>query len=266
MQIELVGCTSAGKSTLSKAILRASRAEGTDIGLGEDLVLGRARMTGLSHPLLRRVVINAVALRAGLSSWQRYRPVYDLAARLLRSLPIESMERFSTFRNVVKRVGIYEMLRHATPGQVVLLDEGVLQVAHYLFVHVSAQPEPGGLDEFVRLVPLPDAIVYVRQPASLLIARTMKRGHKRIREHSYRNVARFIRRAVATFDELAAHPAVQSRLLIVDSTGRLDVPGAASQRPELDVARRIVELGLDASRSAATLDLRDVPGTLTLVP
>ena len=111
-------------------------------------------------------------------------------------------------------------------------------------MHGSVQVKAEHLATFARLIPFPDVVVYLREPESLLIDRTMKRGHKRIPECSYSNVVRFIEQAVATFDKLVQNPAVESKLLIVH--GGQHVTMAAKNQDDLlcGQALKIIQSGL----------------------
>lgn len=244
MQIELMGCTGAGKSTLAQRIIAACHDQGMDIAMGDDVVLAQVGLSGVTDPRLRKALLNLLALSAGLATWRTHHGVYRFATRYLARLPIGIPGKLNVLRGVIKRVGIHEIIRRRADGRIVLVDEGVLQAAHYLFVHLSAPPPGPGVSEFARLAPLPDAIVYVTQPEARLVARTIKRGHRRIPDRSPGNVSRFIGGAVATFDRLARHRTIADRLLVVDGgqTVRPAVDGRGS--PSLDLALRVVRAGL----------------------
>jgi hypothetical protein len=121
-------------------------------------------------------------------------------------------------RNVLKKVGVYEIIRQRSDiEQVVLVDEGTVHAAHNLFVHVSVPAAVDDLLTFIRLAPLPEVLVYVRQPETVLIERTLERRHKRIPDHSHASVARFVRQAVEMFELLARQPVLAERWLALDS-------------------------------------------------
>jgi hypothetical protein len=254
MQIELIGCTSAGKSTLTRSILQSSHDKGPGILLGEDFVLEQFRLNWIKNYPLRKLLVNMAGLFASLLTWRNNREFYLFATQLLFQLPIPRLERFSLLRNVLKKIGIYEIIRfRSTDQQVILVDEGVLQAAHNLFVHVSVEVKTEELSTFATLIPLPDAVIYLRQPESLLIDRTMKRGHRRIPDGTYGKVVRFVKQAVATFDKLVQHPVVENRVLVVD--GSRDVIMTAKYASEQDDP--IMGLALKIVRSGFTSDTTD---------
>lgn len=216
MQIELIGCTSSGKSTLIRKILHACNEQGIDILLGTDFVLKQVRLNWIKNHLLRTLLIDLGALFACLITWRENVKFYLFATRRLLWLPIALFEKINLLRNALKKIGIFEIIRFRSANQqIILVDEGVLQAAHNLFVHASLEVSMEHLYTFARLVPLPDVVVYLRQPEGLLIDRTMKRGHKRIPDHSYGKVVRFVKKAVATFDKLVQYSAVESKLFVI---------------------------------------------------
>jgi thymidylate kinase len=245
LHIELIGCTSAGKSTLSRGILQACHQQGLDILLGDDFVLKQVRLNWVKSHLPRTLLVDLFALLACLVTWPTNLKFYLFATQLLFQLPIPRLEKLNLLRNVLKKIGIYEIIRFRnTDRQIILVDEGVLQAAHNLFVHSSVQVKMENLSTFARLIPLPDVIVYLRQPESLLIDRTIKRGHKRIPDRSYSNVVPFIRQAVTTFDKLVQNPAVESKLLIVDGGQNVTVAASHRDDPLFGLALKIIRNGI----------------------
>jgi thymidylate kinase len=95
-------------------------------------------------------------------------------------------------------------------------NDGILQGVHNLFVHQNSPADLHKIAAYVELVPMPDAVLYLQQEEEILVSRTLGRGHARVAGNSPDEVARFIRQAVAVFDELISAPKVQERLLIVD--------------------------------------------------
>ena len=257
MQIELIGCTSAGKSTLTRSILQVSHEQEPGIILGDDFVLKQVRLNWIKSHLPRTFLLNLAGLFACLVTWRNNRKLYLYTTQLLFRLPINLLEKLNLLRNVLKKIGIYEIIRfRSTDQQVVLVDEGVLQAAHNLFVHVSVEVKTEGLSTFAGLISLPDVIIYFRQPESLLIDRIMKRGHKRIPDRSYGNVVRFVKRAVTTFDKLVQHPAVANRMLVVDGSHDVIMTTNDTRQqddPIMDLASKIIRSGFTG----------DTAGTLT---
>jgi hypothetical protein len=173
--------------------------------------------------------------------------------RVSRGAPGPVSRRLNLARNGLRKIGLQEIVAaRRRPGQIVLVDnEGVLQAAHNLFVHAVETPEldRAALAAFLRLAPLPEAVVYVRQPAAELVARTLQRGHKRVQAGSAEAAERFVRNAVDVFDAIAADASVRARLLFVDPGGRVSFAPAGGWVDELVELHVLVEAG--ASVAAA---------------
>ncbi len=78
MQIELVGCTSAGKSTLAAQITEAARAEGIDLMLADEYALDQLGLGHLRKRWLRAVVVHIVAFWGCVSKGWRSRPIHQV--------------------------------------------------------------------------------------------------------------------------------------------------------------------------------------------
>ncbi len=248
MQIELMGCTGAGKSTLIRGMLEACRTRGLDASLGDDFVLQQGGLTGLKSHLGRTLLVDLFSLFGCLLAWRHNRRLYLHLMRILWHLPttVGRFEKLNIARNTFKRIGIHEIVRRgASSTQFILLDEGVLHTAHHIFVHVSVEPNLRELSAFARLVPLPDVAVYVQQDEAVLIERTLLRGHNRIPHGLYNNVERFIKHAVATFEQLRQEPALENKLLVVDSHGEIIVPSDYHDHPPLPIALELVRAGIN---------------------
>ncbi len=244
MQIEFIGCTSAGKSTLVNHILQICRDQGLDAWLDYDFVLGQVRLEWVKSKLARAVLVNLVSLLVGLATWRNNRKFCRFALEAISQLPVTWFERLYLGRDVLKNLGIYEIVRRrGSDRQVILVDEGTLQTAHYLFVHAAAEPSAADLSTFIRLVPLPDVVVYVAQAEPVLIERTLKRGHRRIPDRSYTQVKRFIKRAMEIFEKLREQALLQSRLIVMDSQQQVIVGRDYSAVPPFSVTAEIVRAG-----------------------
>jgi hypothetical protein len=262
MQIELIGCTSAGKSTLTKNILQVNHKHSLDIVTSYDFVLGQIRLNWIKNHTIRMLVLNLFALFACLLTWRKNLEFYRFVTGAILRLPatVTWFEKLKIARVVARNVGIYEVVcRYGSDRQIVLADEGTLHIAHYLFVHVSVEPKMSDLETFIRLTPLPDVAVYVKQPESVLITRTEARKHKRIPEGGSDVVGRFIKRAVATFEMLVKSPILESRLLAVNGEECITAALDYQYNPQLAIASKIIRGGLEPIRG-------ETPTAITLEP
>lgn len=247
MQIELIGCTGAGKSTLARGIVQAGREHGIDTVMGEEIVLNQVRLNWVKTKLARTLCVDLITLFACLVAWQKNLEFYRFTIRVLARLPVGWFEKLNIARNVFKKIGINEIVLHVgSQQQIVLLDEGTLHTAHYLFVHVSVEPDTNDLSNFIKLVPLPDVVIYVRHDETILIQRTLVRGHKRIPNNSFHQVELFVRNAVETFDNLVQKPVIESRLLVVDGERKITIAKDYLKDPLRAGALDIIRDGIDA--------------------
>ena len=218
MHIELVGCTSAGKTTLTRKIVDMGKSRGIEVILGDDFVLDRLRLMWIKSEFFRRRILEFFSVYVCLRHVQKYRKFLSYALGIIREAPGSTLYKINLARVVFRKVGIYEIVRRFNSGnQLVIVDnEGIVQAAHILFVHTEGE-EAGDLTNFARLAPLPDMVAYLRTPVSVLLDRTLKRGHPRIRESSQQNIEKFIRQAADTFETLHAQPQIMERLFVIDS-------------------------------------------------
>jgi hypothetical protein len=213
--VELFGPSSAGKSTLAARLVASGRCV-----RHEDRVLAAVGLGWLPGAALRTLAVDALAALHLVASWRRERAFYRAAARQAlggkgpRSLGL----RLRLLRNAWKG-GALRLLaaRVGRAGEIVLMDEGPLQTANYLFVFADEAPARPALDAYLATLPLPDAALYVRGEADELVARTLARGHARVPRGSREATERFVAHALEVFERVAAEPRVRARLVGLDA-------------------------------------------------
>lgn len=220
MIIELFGSTSSGKSTLLEGIIKASHEQGIKAYNAEAYVLGKVRLNWLRGYLPRTLAIDLIALLNSLFAWRRNFDFFYLMATVLLSLPSKTglFTKLNIARNVLKKIGIYEYIRRNSNDQeIVLMDEGTINTANYLFVHPGVERSDLHFSTFVRTVPLPDVAIYLREDEEILVERTLERGHKRIQNGSAKRVEKFIKLSMDTFETLIQNIRIASRLVIINN-------------------------------------------------
>jgi len=250
MQIELFGCTSAGKSTLANSILEVCREQGMDalMIMSDDFVLKQARLDWIKTSFARTLLMDLFLLFVCLATWQSNLEFSAFAIQIIFRLPITWLEKLNLARNVLKRIGTFEIIHNRGPEQqIVLVDGGTLQAAHHLFVHTFVQTNDSDLSTFVRLAPLPTMAIYITQNESVLVKRTIKRGHKRIPDRSDEKVKIFIKQAVNTFDKLVQQLVLEAKLSVVDSQRNVFVAQGYQSDPLLAKALEIIRAEIDAA-------------------
>jgi len=219
MHIELIGCSGAGKSTLIKKILSICRENNIEAYTDDQFVLHVANLNWIRFYMLRTLLVDIISFFSCLIVIRHNFRLYRLVNEIVRQLPptVSFMEKLNILRNTYKKIGSFEIIKRKNlDKQLVFWDEGTLHTAHYLFVQTSVPPVMDYLDQFLKLVPLPDAIIYLQQAESVLIDRTLARHHKRIPEHSPAMVKKFIEHALSLFHKIEHEPSVRSKLIIID--------------------------------------------------
>lgn len=249
--IEFIGCTSAGKSTLVNAILQSGRQDGLDIWTGEDFTLKQIHAEGLKNNLVRALLVNFLAILVGLAVWRKYNEFYKFVIHAIDEIPRPDswLEKFYIGKNVFKNIGIFEIARQRlSSDQVVLLDEGPLQLAQVIYVHSSVEQSAQDIPTFLRLVPTPDIIIYLQRDEKVLIERTMARGHKRIPSGSRQMAEVFIQSSVDIFKKLTQSSLIKPGLLIVDQDQNINIPSIDKSSPSKQTGLQLLRAGLDSMK------------------
>ena len=252
MQLELVGCTGAGKSTLAKRIAATAQTQGVDLVLGDDFALSGMGARRLRPRWLRAIAVHVVAFWGCITKGWRHVQFIRFSYHVLRLSKIPRRQQWNQLRKVFKQLGRYEVIGCGRQRQTsVLVDEGTLHTAHNLFVHVGCHVNQDDVRKFAERVPLPDVVIYVREREDTLVERTLDRGHPRISDATSKSVAKFIRTAVQTFEQLYKHERIASRTLVIQDGMILSGPTELST-PEMktvfEVLRKAIEEGTLSKR------------------
>jgi thymidylate kinase len=250
MIVEFIGATGAGKTTLARKLVdRGVTAH--PVRMATDLVTDRPGRRWIDDPHAINLLADVTALPSFIRSLDRDREFLRFAFDRLKQHAPSTFAKVNYMRNMVRKLGMYEMTRRADPGTTFLVDEGTILTAYQLFVYSDAPSTQTDLERFGRLVPLPDLIVYVKAPIDVLVSRAMIRPDRRreLARNDAGEMERWIGRAVELFDALAEIEPIRDRLLTVE---------IADDAPEvLDAAIREVEVSIDR----ADLPSADQPST-----
>lgn len=235
MQIELFGCTSAGKSRLLQQILNLQAGRRPALVRSDDLLLQQLRLQWVAGTA-RLILLNLLSISLCIAAWRKYRDFLHFVIARIGQLrgKVPLVERLRILRITLRNVGLHEGVeRYSVAGDAVFTDEGMLQIAHYLFVHVQSTPKAEHVLSFAALVPLPTLAIYVSEPNAVLIERTAARGHKRIPAGSPELIERFVTRATAMFRLLTQQSRIKNRLLTINNQQLIRV---ANEIPDSDVS------------------------------
>ncbi len=250
MHIALIGPSSAGKTTLARAIVQECRERGNAAWLSEDFASRHLGVGWLPSAFLRRRVIELASLLYSVASWRRYRDFHGTTFRIIREAPGSWLYKAGLVRLTLRKTGIHEMIRRGLQdGQVVISDnEATLQGAHHLFVHPRGNNDTARVGAFAALAPMPDVVVCLRVPDPVVVERTLRRSHPRLGSPSGRAVQEAVRRTSEVFELVCGSPALDGRLLFVYRSQVLDF-GDDGARTELrSTAAELVSAGIATVR------------------
>jgi len=230
MHIEIIGSTSAGKTTLAKKMVQAGLENGTAVSMSDDFMLDQMHLNWVGNEFIRRRLVEAIAFAIALTRMSKYREFMDFVILEGRNSPGSWFYKINRIRNVIRKIGIFEFIARRSGSQHVVLadNEGILQGVHNLFVHQNSHADLGKIAQYVELIPLPDVILYLQQEEDILISRTLARGHGRVK-NTQDEVAHFIKQAVGVFNEMVKLPILQRRLLILNGELNVEYNGGDSE-------------------------------------
>lgn len=214
-----------------------------------DLVLDHSVLRRVTHPTAVNVVQELGSFPFFVGAWRGDREFVGFARKMLASHARGTFDRLNGMRGIVRKVGMYRLATRLAGASIVISDEGTLLSAYNLFAMTDDELDRSEVDLFMRLVPLPDRVVYVRAPVEVLVERSHRRPTPR-RQHRGRartEVESDIRRTVELFDVMAASPHLRGRLLVVEN-GDDDDP--ARQRLADRIGRWLEETDVDVESRA----------------
>jgi thymidylate kinase len=236
MIVEFVGCDGAGKTTLSRMLCEQG-IPGSRVVAMPDLLLDRAGLRWVTQRTAANVVQDLGGFPFFVGGFDRHREYVAFARRMLARHEPSAFDRINSMRGIVRRVGMYELARRRAANRIVLSDEGTVLSAYHLALAGTAL-DKGELEEFVRLVPRPDMLVYVKAPIASLVRRARSRPVRR-RQHAGMDrdqIEQTIRRTATVFDLVAAAPRLRERVIVVEND---DADSGQRQRLVDEIVRRV---------------------------
>ena len=218
MIIEFIGSTGAGKTTLISEVQRRL-AKTAEVTTSFDLVAAPLGLRGVTHPTARNLIQELVGLPFFIRSLHRHKAFVVFALRMLARQANFTIFTINNLRSLVRKIGVYEIIRRTEHDRIILVDEGTVLLAHNVFVYSSACYTPEEIAKFASLIPLPDVIVYVRAPMDSLIRRSLQRADppREMKSKNRAQIEAYVNRAVTMFEQLVKADEIRSRVLIVEN-------------------------------------------------
>ncbi len=238
MVIEFIGTTGVGKTTLIRKLC-SRLAESEPAIEAVRLAVGFLGLRSGMNATVENVVQEIIGFPFFVLAAHKYRNFLGYTMRLFALKGHSGLERINNLRSLERKVGINEIVRLYGGNRHVLVDEGPLLVAH-MFAFGGGALTRDEIENFARLVPLPDLIVYVKAPVDVVVGRTIGRADapRQLRARDCRWTERTIENATRIFDELVKAENIRCRLLTVEST---DAAESAYKKTLDDVSRQILD-------------------------
>jgi thymidylate kinase len=218
MIIEFIGSTGVGKTTLFSAVQRRL-AETKVVSTPFSLVAAPLGLQGVTHPSLQNLIQELVGLPFFMRSLPRHSALVAFALKIMGRHTAFKVASVNILRSLVRKIGIYEIVRRSRRDHAVLIDEGMMLLAHNLFVYNGIPYTAGEIERFVSLIPPPDIIIYVTASEESLIRRAFTRMERRVelQSKSRTEVEAYIRRTVALYEQLINTDRIRQRVLTVEN-------------------------------------------------
>lgn len=219
--VEFTGVTGVGKTSIIREVHAVLERRGFSVQSAEQMVLSALGFDGAPSGKLSSLLISLCTLPAFLRFRRsgQGRDVIRLAFRVLfREAALANWGHLA--RNLVKRFGVYALVRRGgrlfAGCDFILWDEGTLHSIHNLFVHGGATPDPAEVANYLRVVPKPDAVVWLTAPEKQSVECILQRGHPRVAKGAAAAVA-FVATARAVFQAVSDCADLRDRLFTLEN-------------------------------------------------
>jgi thymidylate kinase len=230
MIIEFTGSSGAGKTAICGLLYQIMRRQGKRVvAVHQDAVETSLLPSPLRDPT-RFNVKTDLFLVPWVVAFSLRHPRF--AAFVMASVVMQDelmADKVAIFRSVWKKMGLFQYLsRRKFKNTIVLIDEGLVHIAHNVLVSPHRAPDMARVDQFSTLVSLPNHVIVVQSPASIAAARVHLRGKASPRVKRLEKLSIFLEHAQAVFGRISSSPRFQPVLMSVD-TSSLSVEDIAAR-------------------------------------
>jgi deoxyadenosine/deoxycytidine kinase len=160
--VEVLGCTSSGKSTLINSLMQERGALPLKV-----YRLNKGGFVRLILDDLVRLFYFVLYFR----EWSSLTPLLRVCLKRKDSWWM----RINLFRNFVKKQGEYRLTQRRSKNDLVLLDEGCIHAFSNLFCHYDDQPDLIEAMRFISVIPMPDVLIRVLASEEEVVRRATER-------------------------------------------------------------------------------------------
>ena len=237
MVVEFIGSTGAGKTSLISKI-HQQLSQTKVVTTPFNLIATPLGLSNVTHPTAQNLIQELIGLPFFIGSLSRYGKFLSHAIETFSRNTKFSIHRINNFRSLERKLGMYELTQRYDKGQIILVDEGPILVAH-MFVFTGSIVTSAEIAAFANLLPLPDLVVYIKAPVEVLVRRALQRPDPP-REMGKKDpvmTEKYVRDATTIFDQLMESERIKSRLLVVDNP---DLTAEEHDRLAADVTAAIL--------------------------
>ena len=163
MIVEVLGCTSSGKSTLIRKLL--AEVSHKDVPLTSH----RVKETNILW-----LLINDLVLLLSFLIFSKHRVSVLRFLKICLKRNDSLWMRVNLFRNFITKQGEFQLARRRTSA-IILMDEGCLHAFSNIFSHYDDSPDIVNATRLIEVVPKPDVILRVMTPEEVVLARAKNR-------------------------------------------------------------------------------------------
>jgi thymidylate kinase len=206
MIVEFTGSSGVGKTTLISEVVRQCREREIPAFTVPEVLLRSMPEMIVGHRTLQNLMLDTTSAFRRIADPAPYRAFLAFAHSVIRRETDRIFTGLNAYRGVLRALGVHAALSHHTK-RIILVDEGTVHQAHNVLVHVARPARSEDIRTFGSLVPLPDLVVYLTAPLSVVLARTRGREHPPLWNRSRDDNGRFVQHGYAMFGELMSHEA-----------------------------------------------------------
>ena len=230
MIIEFTGSSGAGKTAICGSLYRLMRnREKRVVAVHQDAAETSLLPVPLRDPT-RFNIQTDLFLAPWVAAFSLRHPrfaAFVAASVVMSDEPIA--EKLAIFRSIWKKMGLFQYLsRREFKNMIVLVDEGLVHIAHNILVSPHRAPDMARVEQFSTLITLPDQVILLHSPAATAKVRVHLRGNASPRIKRPEVLSIFLEHAEAVFHRMSVAPRLQPVLTSVD-TSTLSVEDIAAR-------------------------------------